>query len=178
LLEEQPEVQVHWVVFSGAGVRRSEAEDAARGFLGGGPHDVRVLDFPDRRFPSARADIKTVFDELGRSLKPDIVFTHRRHDAHQDHRELAELTWQTFRDDWILEYEIPKYEGDLGQPNVYVPLSAAVLDRKVALLGDLFPSQQEKPWYRPETFRGLAAVRGLECRADYAEAFHARKTVV
>ena len=110
-------------------------------------------------------------------VDPDVVLTHRGGDAHQDHREVSELTWNLFRDHLILEYEIPKWDGDLGRPNLYVPLTAAVLERKIELLQTHFGSQRSKQWFDPETFRGLARLRGMECRAPerYAEAFVVRK---
>lgn len=178
---EAPAACVTWVVFGADEERAREAETSARMFLGtGSRHSVRVHAFPDRFFPSRWESIKAVFDALRSESEPDLVLTHRTDDGHQDHRVLAELTWNTWRDHWILEYEIPKYDGDLGRPNVYVPVPAADVERKISILSTAFPSQADKPWFRPETFRGLAAVRGLECRAaeGFAEAFHARKTVI
>ena len=111
-------------------------------------------------------------------MQPDLILTHHRDDRHQDHRVLAELTWNTWRDDLILEYEIPKYDGDLGRPNVYVPLSAAQVHRKVASLMAVFASQRSKRWFSEETFRALLRLRGIEAGADWAEAFHGRKTLI
>ena len=113
-------------------------------------------------------------------MKPDLIFTHRREDRHQDHRLLAELTWNAFRDHLILEYEIPKYEGDLGAPNFFVPLAEDVVRKKVAHLMEHFPSQREKPWFTAGTFEGLMRVRAVECNAKsgFAEAFHCRKAVL
>jgi LmbE family N-acetylglucosaminyl deacetylase len=108
-------------------------------------------------------------------MKPDVVLTHQRDDAHQDHRLISELTWNAFRDSVILEYEIPKWDGDLGKPNAYFAVEEGVLTRKIALLQEHFGSQRSKDWFDPETFRGLARLRGVECRARYAEAFWARK---
>lgn len=180
ILQERPEATVEWVVFSGEGERRKEAEQAAALFLeGAGASNVTIHDFPDRLFPTQWEAIKRTFDALRRDVNPDLIFTHRRDDAHQDHRVLAELTWCTFRGHWICEYEIPKYEGDLGQPNVFVPLTQDQLSRKIEYLQAAYTSQQEKPWFLPETFRGLAHLRGLECRApdNVAEGFYCRKVV-
>lgn len=180
LLEERPEVEIAWIVFSGEGQRRAEAQKSAALFLqeAADPR-VEIFDFPDRLFPTAWREIKERFDLLRASFAPDLIFTHRRDDAHQDHRAIAELTWCTFRDHLIWEYEIPKYEGDLAAPNVYVPLSADVLRRKIAHLHEAFPTQAQKPWFLPETFSGLAHLRGLECRAPefVAEGFYCRKLV-
>ncbi len=141
--------------------------------------DVVVNRFRESYFPGEWTTIKESFRALI-TPKPDIVFSHRRDDEHQDHRIIGELTWNTFRDHLIAEYEIPKYEGDLGQPNLYVPLAEETVERKVALLLEHFPSQRTKPWFRPELFRGLMALRGIECNAPqgWAEAFHVRKAVV
>ena len=124
--------------------------------------------------------MKAVFEQLKQSLSPDLIFTHHRNDAHQDHRMLAELTWNTFRDHMILEYEIPKYDGDIGQPGVFVPLTAEVCDKKVHLIMDTFQSQSRKQWFQPETFLSLMRLRGMECNAlsGYAEAFFCRKLVL
>jgi LmbE family N-acetylglucosaminyl deacetylase len=180
LIEERPEVEIAWIVFSGDGPRRAEAEASAALFLRHARRPrVEVLDFPDRLFPTVWQAIKDRCDALRSQFDPQLIFTHRRDDAHQDHRVIAELTWCTFRDHLIWEYEIPKYEGDLGAPNLFVPLSADMLRRKIAYLHEAFPTQAQKPWFLPQTFSGLAHLRGLECRApEYvAEAFHCRKLV-
>ena len=180
ILAERPGASVDWVVFSGAGERRKEAEQGAALFLqGAGPTNVTIHDFPDRLFPTRWEEIKSMLDHLRGEVSPDLIFTHRRDDAHQDHRVIAELTWCAFRDHWICEYEIPKYEGDLGQPNVFAPLTKAQIELKIAHLHAAYKTQQAKPWFLPETFRGLAHLRGLECRAaeNVAEAFYCRKVV-
>ena len=130
--------------------------------------------------PYAGTEIKSVFEELKRNNPPDVVFTHNRHDAHQDHRLIAELTWNTFRDHLILEYEIPKYDGDLGQPNVFIPLAKEVCDAKVDFLMRAFDTQRSKRWFDPQTFLGLMRLRGMESNAPsgYAEAFYCRKAVI
>ena len=127
--------------------------------------------------PYAGSDVKSVFENELKQLSPDIVFTHNGNDAHQDHRLISELTWNTFRDHLILEYEIPKYDGDLGRPGFFVPLDRAVCDTKVNHLMDAFKSQQAKRWFQPETFFSLMRLRGMECNAPsgYAEAFYCKK---
>jgi len=181
LLAEHERVSVHWIVFSGSAARAAEARHSANEFLRDATAtDVQILSFRDSFFPHVGAEIKEMFAKLAGSLSPDLIFTHRREDLHQDHRTLAELTWCAFRDHCILEYEIPKYEGDLGSPNVFVPLDAEVAERKIATLWAAFPSQHEKPWFLPETFSSLLRIRGLECNSPsmFAEAFHCRKLVL
>jgi LmbE family N-acetylglucosaminyl deacetylase len=181
LLEDWPGSSVHWIVFSADDARESEARASAADFLAGSADSVvTVHRFRENYFPFIGADIKQAFDELRTQVAPDVVFTHRRHDDHQDHRTIGQLTWNTFRDNLILEYEIPKYEGDLGHPNVYVPLGRSIADRKIDLLNRHFASQRSKRWFRSETFNGLMAVRAVECNAPSgaAEAFHARKLTI
>jgi len=171
----------HWVVLSALGVRAEEARQGAERFAGTSNLKGPLLkSFQDGFFPFAGAEVKAVFEELKQSVSPDLIFTHNRNDAHQDHRLLAELTWNTFRDHLILEYEIPKYDGDLGQPSVFVPLPAEVCEKKVRFLMDTFDSQRSKRWFQPETFLSLMRLRGMECNATtgYAEAFFCRKLVL
>ncbi|WP_045835671.1 PIG-L deacetylase family protein [Hyphomicrobium sp. 99] len=171
-------LDVHWCVASAAGARKEEAENSAAAFLAGARSTtIELREFKDGFFPHQNADLKNWFEDLKSRVSPDVIFTHRRDDAHQDHRELCQLTWNTFRDHVIVEYEIPKWDGDLGQPNFYVPIRAADLDRKIELLNRHFGTQRSKDWFDAETFRGLARLRGMECRAEerYAEAFVARK---
>jgi LmbE family N-acetylglucosaminyl deacetylase len=178
LLRTRPRVECRWVVFSTAGIRASEARRSARRFLGGrAATAVELYAFRDGFFPAQFEGVKEAFETLGRSFQPDLVFTHRREDRHQDHRVVSDLTWNTFRRQLILEYEVPKWDGDLGTPNCYVPLSAAAMRRKIRLLVQGFASQRSKDWFDEETFRGLARLRGIECRAPsgYAEAFYGRK---
>jgi LmbE family N-acetylglucosaminyl deacetylase len=172
------ELHVHWCVLSANGARAGEAEASAAAFLGGAASArIELETFRDGYFPYDGARLKDWFESLRRRIDPDVILTHRREDAHQDHREICKLTWNSFRDHQILEYEIPKWDGDLGQPNLYVPLDATVLDRKVELLVEHFASQRSKDWFDPETFRGLSRLRGMECRATggHAEAFTMRK---
>jgi LmbE family N-acetylglucosaminyl deacetylase len=174
-------LKVHWVVFSAAGARGEEATRSAKLFLRGVEKQRLVLhEFRDGFFPWQGAAIKEVFEELKRELKPDLTFTHCRHDRHQDHRLVNELTWNTWRDHLILEYEVPKYDADLASPNVYVPVTAQAVKKKVDHLLKCFGTQRSKQWFDEETFRGLLRLRGLECAATsrYAEAFYARKLVL
>jgi LmbE family N-acetylglucosaminyl deacetylase len=172
---------VHWVVFSAHAERAKEAEAAAARFLAAaGERTVELHQFRDGFFPSEHAKIKTYFEELKARVKPDLVFTHFRDDLHQDHRVVSELTWNTFRDHLVLEYEIPKWDGDLGTPNVYVPLEEAHARAKVAILLECFGSQTAKHWFDEETFVALMRLRGMECNAPSrrAEAFYGRKVVL
>lgn len=181
LLRRHRDAHVRWVVLSSEGKRKAEARRAARSLLRGLPGpEVVVEEFRGAYFPSQIAEIKDLFERLKRGPSPDLVFTHFRDDLHQDHRVVAELTWNTFRDHAILEYEIPKYDGGLGSPSVFVPLPPAAVRRKVDLLMRVFASQHDKPWFTRETFLGLMRLRGIECNAPsgYAEAFYARKLVL
>ena len=180
-LAEVPQLHVTWVVLSAPGVRADEARRSAETLLAGAASvEVVVGDFTDAHFPSETARLKTFLSDIARRTTADLVLTHRLEDRHQDHRTVGELTWQTWRDHLILEYEIPKYEGDLGQPNVYVPLPADTAQRKVRHLMAHFGTQRSKGWFTEATFQGLMALRGIECRAPsgQAEAFHARKVVL
>jgi LmbE family N-acetylglucosaminyl deacetylase len=178
LATQYPDCQFHWVVFSALGPRKAEAERAARLFLG--PSQLKkplLKEFPDGFMPFVGAEVKSAFEELKKTIAPDLVFTHNRRDAHQDHRLIAELTWNTFRDHLILEYEIPKYDGDMGQPGVFVPLEMETCQKKVQYLMEAFESQRPKRWFQPETFLALMRLRGMECNSPsgYAEAFYGRK---
>ena len=177
---ERP-LEVTWVVLSAAGPRALEARRSAAALLGKKtPGRILVAGFRDGYFPTQFAELKEYFEGLKNAVKPDVILTHAQHDRHQDHRMCAELTWQTWRDHLILEYEIPKYEGDLGQPNLYVPLAPVVAKRKVAHLLRHFGSQRSRAWFSEPTFMGLMQVRAMECRAPggFAEAFFARKMVL
>lgn len=178
LAREHPELNVSWVVFSAEGNRRSEARSSAQAFLRGVTRcKMIVKQFKTSFFPMQARAIKEFFETLRRSLEPDIVFTHYREDRHQDHRLLSDLAWNTFRDHLILEYEVPKYDGDLGVPNVFVPLEEAICRRKVEHLAKFFPTQSDKHWFSEDTFLGLMRLRGVECSSRYAEAFHCRKLI-
>jgi LmbE family N-acetylglucosaminyl deacetylase len=181
LVEAYPRAVFHWVVFSATGIREGEARRGAELFVDGGQLQEPLLKtFPDSFMPSVAAEVKSTFEELKGMVSPDLVFTHSRRDAHQDHRLIAELTWNTFRDHFILEYEIPKYDGDLGQPNVFVPLDAEMSQRKVHHILDAFASQRSKRWFDEKTFLSLMRLRGMECNSPsgYAEAFYGRKVVL
>jgi LmbE family N-acetylglucosaminyl deacetylase len=173
------EVSVDWCVLSAPGERAGEARASALDFLEGAARsDIHLADFRDGYMPAERDAVKDWIEGLKRLAPPDVILTHTRDDAHQDHRLVCELTWNTFRDHLILEYEIPKWDGDLGRPNLYAPLEEAVLARKIELLHRHFGTQRSKAWFDEETFRGLARLRGVECRERYAEAFYSRKLLL
>jgi LmbE family N-acetylglucosaminyl deacetylase len=180
LIQDYPGISIVWVTFSGNDVRERETRAAAARLLRGA-RDPRVIvhRFRNGYFPWVGGEIKDAFEALKREVRPDVIFTHLRDDLHQDHRAVAELTWNTFRDHLILEYEIPKYDGDLGAPNVFMPLDSAQCEEKVAALLSCFPSEAGKHWFSRETFMGLMRLRGMECNAPsgYAEAFYCRKMV-
>lgn len=180
-LAEAPQLHITWVVLSAPGERAAEAHSSANALLcGAASVEVVIGDFTDAHFPAEFSRLKSFFAQLSHRCIPDVVLTHRLEDRHQDHRQVAEMTWQTWRGQLVLEYEIPKYEGDLGQPNIYVPLSETVASRKINHLINHFGSQCSKSWFSEATFRGLMALRGMECLATsgLAEAFHARKVVL
>jgi len=179
-LARNAQVEVTWVVLSAPPARAAEARRSAAAFLRRAQRRTIVLHaFRDGHFPAHFAELKAVFAGLASASAPDVVLAHTLDDRHQDHRLVSELAWQSFRDHLILEYEIPKYEGDLGRPNFFVPLSASAARRKVDNLMRHFPSQRAKSWFRPETFRAAMHLRGIECRSPSgsAEAFVARKIV-
>ena len=175
-----PGMRFVWVVFSGEDVREQETRAAAAALLDGANLSIEVHRFRESFFPYIGAQIKEAFESLRPRVAPDLILTHHLGDRHQDHRVIAELTWNAFRSHAILEYEIPKYEGDLGHPQVYCPLSAEAVDLKVEALLRCFPSQRTRQWFDAELFRGHLRVRGIECNSPsrYAEAFHARKIVI
>jgi len=180
LMERGVALEVDWCVLSGGTARETEARRSALDFLAGAAVQIEQQSFPDGFFPQHGAAIKEWFEALKPRCDPDVILTHRRDDAHQDHRQVCELTWNTFRDHLILEYEIPKWDGDLGRPNAYVAVPETALLRKINLLMAHFASQRSKHWFDEETFRGLARLRGMECRSPsrYAEAFVARKLLL
>jgi LmbE family N-acetylglucosaminyl deacetylase len=180
LTAERAELEVTWVVLGAHGDREVEARASAEDFLAGaGRSEVIVHGFRDAFMPYVAESVKEAFEDLKR-VEPDLVLTHTREDRHQDHKLACELTWNTFRDHLILEYEVPKWDGDLGRPNAYVPLDDEIVDRKLDLVLRHFPTQSGKHWYDEETFRGLMRLRGLECASPsrYAEAFYAPKAVL
>jgi len=180
LLSLRKAVDIDWVVFSAPPPRAREARRSAELFLRGARRKRIVLkSFRDGFFPFDGAAIKRVFEGL-KSSKPDLVLTHHRDDRHQDHRVLSDLAWNTFRDHWILEYEIPKYDGGLTDPNMFVPLDAETRARKVDFLLRAFGSQRSKRWFTRETFDAVMRLRGIECASatGYAEGFCARKVIL
>jgi LmbE family N-acetylglucosaminyl deacetylase len=181
LIEREAVADVRWVVLSADGGRAEEARRSAEALLDGVPRcDVVVCDFPDGFFPYEGQRIKGFFEELKADFSPDVVFTHQRADLHQDHRLSCELTWNTFRDHLILEYEVPKYDGDMNAPNAFVPLEEHLLRRKIDHLMSHFGSQRSKRWFQEDLFSGLLRLRGMECNSpsSYAEAFFCRKAVL
>jgi LmbE family N-acetylglucosaminyl deacetylase len=180
LVEQYPNCIFHWVVFSAVGVRADEARRAATLFAGSNAIRGPLLKtFQDGFMPFVGSEVKSVFEEL-KAISPDLIFSHDRRDAHQDHRLIAELTWNTFRDHVILEYEIPKYDGDLGQPSLFAPLEPEVCAKKIRYIMDAFHSQHTKRWFRQDTFLSLMRLRGMECNAPsgFAEAFYCHKLVL
>jgi len=180
LTKEYPDCELHWVVFNAIGIREAEARCAAQLFAGSCLRAQLLKTFQDGFMPFVGSEVKAVFESDLKKLSPDLIFTHNGNDAHQDHRLISQLTWNTFRDHFILEYEIPKYDGDMGRPSVFVPLDREVCEAKVKYLMDAFKSQQSKSWFQPETFFSLMRLRGMECVAPsgYAEAFYCRKLVL
>jgi LmbE family N-acetylglucosaminyl deacetylase len=178
LQEEYPAIHIDWVVFSGDEKRAKEARTSAGRFLRKAKSkNIITKAFRDGFFPYCGAEIKDAFEELKRTSAPQLVFTHYRHDLHQDHRLLSELSRNTWRSHLILEYEIMKYDGDLGVPNVFVPVTEKQLEAKIKILLECFPTQASKHWFDRETFRALPRLRGMECNAPtrFAEAFHGHK---
>jgi LmbE family N-acetylglucosaminyl deacetylase len=175
------DVAVRWVVFSSSAERQSEAAGSAAAFLKDAKQtELTFGKFEDSYFPYQGSDIKKYMHKLSREFAPDMIFTHYGKDLHQDHRLLSELTWNAFRDHWILEYEIPKYDGDLGAPNVFVPLDESICQSKINFLLTHFKSQQARAWFKEDAFRSIQRLRGIECNSEsgYAEAFYCRKIVV
>jgi LmbE family N-acetylglucosaminyl deacetylase len=181
LTDRQPGLGVTWVVFSAEGQRAREARRSAAALLRRVKRkEIIVKTFRDGFFPSEAAAIKDVFEELKDRVAPDLILTHQGHDLHQDHRLIAELTWNTFRRHLVLEYEIPKYDGDLGAPAVFVPLPDALARRKVRHILRHFGSQKRRAWFTDDLFLSLLRLRGMEAPATtrYAEAFYCRKLVL
>ena len=180
LVRNYPGARFTWVTLGSDEPRAAETRAAADQFLAGAVEPiVRVETFRTSYFPHCAEALKDYFETL-KEVEPDLIFTHYRQDLHQDHRVVNELTWHTFRDHAILEYEIPKYDGDLGVPNVFIPLARADIERKCNILLDCFPSQRERRWFTRDTFQALARLRGIECNAPegFAEAFHGRKICI
>jgi LmbE family N-acetylglucosaminyl deacetylase len=180
LLEEDPATEVYWVVFGATGQRKTEAIKSANRFLANALRkEIVIKKFKDGYFPYIGTEIKDFFEELKRKYLPDLVLTHYREDLHQDHRLVSELTWNTFRNHLILEYEIAKYDGDLGAPNLFVHLNESIARKKNKIIMDCFKSQRDKSWFTEDTFSSILRLRGIECNAPerYAEAYYSRKVV-
>ncbi len=180
LAEEHPDVEVLWVVFSASPIRAAEARASASAFLARAPRSrIVVHGHRDGYLPYSGAAVKDDFEALKREFSPDVVFTHYRDDRHQDHRLISDLTWNTWRDHLVLEYEIPKWDGDLGSPNFFAPLAPETLERKIALALEHYVSQRGKHWFTADLLRALPRIRGMECAAPegLAEAFYCRKAV-
>ena len=180
LLEENPEVGVRWVVLGAAEQRVNEAVESANLFLADARRkEITIKGFRDGFFPYIGAEIKDFFEELKRESSPDLILTHYRQDLHQDHRLVSELTWNTFRNHLILEYEIVKYDGDIGSPNFFVHLSDSICRKKVQNIVKCFASQKHKNWFTEDAFLSILRLRGLESNAPhrYAEGYYCRKIV-
>jgi len=180
LITETPNIQFYWVVFSGNKERTKEARQSANLFLREAfSKTIKVQQYRESYFPFIGTEIKDFFEEIKKEFSPDLIFTHYTNDAHQDHRLLANLTWNTFRNHFILEYEIPKYDGDLGTPNLYFHLDECVVRKKVGFICDTFKSQKGKGWFSEETFKSILRIRGIESNSPskYSEAFYCRKIV-
>jgi LmbE family N-acetylglucosaminyl deacetylase len=181
LAESSPDLEVIWVVLGAHGDRANEALKSAEAFLAAvDARTVIVKDFRDGFFPYVGGSVKDFFEELKRDFAPDLILTHQRHDLHQDHRLVSELTWNTFRDHLVLEYEVPKYDGDLGAPNFFVHLTKELAARKVAILLEHFGTQLDRRWFTEDLFLSMMRIRGMESNApeSYAEAFYCRKAVL
>lgn len=180
LIETYQNLIIYWVVFSSNSQREKEANVSANKFLANvKDKTILIKNFRDGFFPFIGAEIKEAFEKLKQDINPDLVLTHYRNDAHQDHRLISDLTWNTFRNHLILEYEIPKYDGDLGNPNFFVHLDRAICQKKINYLLNSFESQKNKHWFTEETFMSILRLRGVEANAPekYAEAFYCRKIV-
>ncbi len=178
LAENHPGLRARYVVLTGTEDRRLEARNAATAFLPAADLEMGLFDLPEGRLPAAWDVVKEVLEGVARTCSPDLIVAPSRQDAHQDHRVIAEIVPSVFRDHLYLAYEIPKWDGDLGRPGMYFPLSADMARRKVELLHKCFPSQRNRDWWDDEVFLGLARLRGMECRAPYAEAFTCTKSLI
>lgn len=181
LLSDYDVEEIHWIVFSSNPVREKEATSSAEHFLANvKAKKIVIKNFRNGYFPFVGAEIKDYFEEIKSDFNPNLILTHYRDDRHQDHRCISDLTWNTFRDHLIFEYEIPKYDGDIGNPNFYIPLSEHIKKQKTDNLLKYFPSQSDKQWFTENTFESIMRVRGVESNAPsgFAEAFYARKVVL
>lgn len=178
LFQEYNIEHVTWLVFASNEIRKTEAIKSAEQFLSNAPNKkIIVNSYRDGFLPFQGAEIKEYFEEIKKEITPDIIFTHYRNDRHQDHRLISDLTWNTWRSELILEYEVPKYDGDLGTPNFYVALDEECIKKRNNILLDTFKSQSTKHWFDDATFSALPRLRGMECATNYAEAFYVRKII-
>ena len=180
LLTEYKDVEVHWIVLGSSGQRNKEAISSAKKFLKNAKNiNIIINNFKDSFFPYNGGEIKRFFEKIKKKVSPDIVFTHYRHDLHQDHRLVSELTWNTFRNHLILEYEIIKYDGDIGVPNFFIHLEDRICQNKISIIMDSFKTQRGKDWFTSEVLYSILRLRGMESRApeNYAEGFYCRKFV-
>ena len=181
LVEEYSNLNIWWIVFAARDQRGVEAQESAAAFLKKASHkQVIIKDFKDGYFPYIGGEVKDYFEELKLKFEPDLIFTHYRHDLHQDHRLISELTWNTYRDHLILEYEIPKFDGDLGSPNLFINLDEVICGRKIELIIHHFKSQFNRHWFTKETFMSVLRLRGVEARSPsgFAEGYYGRKIVI
>jgi len=181
LAKRYPDMEVNWIVFSSNPVREKEAQTCAQAFLSEVKNkNIVIKNFRNGYFPYCAAEIKEYFEEIKNHISPDMVFTHYRDDLHQDHRTISQLTWNTFRDHLILEYEIAKYDGDLGTPNFFVRLDGNTVERKIQFLMEYFKTQHDKQWFTEDTFKALMRIRGIEANSNtsYAEVYYCRKLVI
>jgi LmbE family N-acetylglucosaminyl deacetylase len=178
LTQSHPGLHVRYIVLTGTADRRKEARNAAHAFLSAAHLTIGLYDLPEGRFPAAWGQVKEALEEVARSCSPDLIIAPSWGDAHQDHRTIAEIVPTVFRDQFYLGYEIPKWDGDIGRTSMYFPLSADIVRRKVDLLHKCFPSQKNRDWWDDDVFLGIARLRGIECRAPYAEAFSCAKSVI
>jgi LmbE family N-acetylglucosaminyl deacetylase len=171
-------LRTRYVVLTGTAERHQEARNAAHSFMPGADLTIDLFDLPEGRLPAVWGSVKEILEDVAQSCSPDVIVAPSSDDAHQDHRAVAEIVPTVFRDQLYLAYEIPKWDGDIGRPSVYVPLSASIAQRKVELLHKCYPSQRTRDWWDDEVFLGMARLRGMECRARYAEAFTCTKSVI
>jgi LmbE family N-acetylglucosaminyl deacetylase len=174
----QTRLQARYVVLTGTAQRHEEARGAAHTFMPGADLAINLFDLPESRLPTVWGTVKEILEDVARSCSPDIILAPSAEDAHQDHQIIGELVPTVFRNHLYLAYEVPKWDGDISRPSMYVPLSERVARRKVELLHKCFPSQQDREWWDDEVFLGIARLRGIECRARYAEAFRCAKSVI
>jgi len=181
MLNQNPNINLHWHIFTSSPDRKQEALAGARLFGAKAKSlSVNILDFPDGYLPYEGREVKQAMEAIKQSCSPDLIFTHYRHDLHQDHRKIAELTWNTFRNHLIMEYEIPKWDGDMGQPNTFIEIDKIIAEEKIRFLQEAYNSQQKKRWFTDDLFYSMMRIRGMECNSgsQLAEAFYMNKTVL